>query len=148
MKEAYGGIFNILFVSIFLVIAIGVLGLVVAYTKAFNMKSAIIAIIEEHEGSGCYGTSTTSSSCFNKIKQKAQDLAYNPVSLSCPSEYTKVDNIYCYKMQVQTKAKDNKRYAVFTVITQVDIPFPIIDKITGMRFFQVGGDTKEIQLQT
>ena len=111
------------------------------------MKSAIISVIEEHEGSGCYGSGVTSSSCYKKILKKAQDLAYNPVSLSCSDSYTKVGDIYCYKMQVQTK-DDGKKYAIFSVITQVDIPFPIIDKIMGMRFFQVGGDTKEIQLQT
>lgn len=146
MKEAFGGIFNIMFVSIFLVVAIGILGLTFAYTKAFNMKSAIISVIEQHEGSGCYGKNVTSSDCFQKIQQKAQDLAYNPVSLSCPSDYEKVGNIYCYKMTTRNK-DDHKKYAVFTVITQVDIPFPIISEIVGFRFFQVGGDTKEIQLQ-
>ena len=145
MKEAYGGIFNILFISIFLVIVIGVLGLVVAYTKAFQMKSAIIATIEEHEGSGCYGSSSNTS-CFRKIKDKARDLAYNPVSLNCPTGYSKVEGVYCYKMQTRT-LDDGRRTAIFTVITQVEIPFPIIADITGVRFFQVGGDTKMIYLQ-
>ena len=47
---------------------------------------------------------------------------------------------------VKTKA-DGKKYAVFKVITQVDISFPIIERIMGFRFFQASGDTKEIQLQ-
>ena len=50
MKEAYGGIFNIVFIVIFLVIAIGVLGLTFSYTKAFKMKNAVVGAMEEYEG--------------------------------------------------------------------------------------------------
>ncbi|MBP5678720.1 MAG: hypothetical protein J6X28_02700 [Bacilli bacterium] len=161
MKEAYGGVFNIIFIVIFLVIVIGVLGLVFSYTKAFKMKNAIISVIEEYEGSGCYpeasgGAGGSNTACRQKIRQKAQDLAYNPVSLNCPPIDTtsgsnvtvyKADDIYCYEMSVKTKA-DGKRYAVFKVITQVDISFPIVERIMGLRFFQAVGDTKEIQLQS
>ena len=159
MKEAFGGIFNIIFVVIFLVIVIGVLGLVFSYTKAFKMKNAIISVIEEYEGSGCYPEVTNGShntACRNQIKRKAQDLAYNPVSLNCSSidnssgynvPVYKADNYYCYEMTTKVKS-DGKRYAVFKVITQVDISFPIIEKVMGFRFFQAMGDTKEIQLQS
>ncbi len=159
MKEAFGGIFNIMFIVIFLVIMIGVLGLVFSYTKAFQMKNAIISVIEEDEGSGCYpealGGASHDTACRNKIKEKARGLAYNPVSLNCSSvdnssgynvPVYKADNIYCYEMTTRVKS-DGKRYAVFKVITQVDISFPIIERIMGFRFFQASGDTKEIQLQ-
>ena len=86
MKEAFGGIFNIMFIVIFLVIMIGVLGLVFSYTKAFQMKNAIISVIEEYEGSGCYPEALSGAShdtaCRNKIKDKARGLAYNPVSFT------------------------------------------------------------------
>ena len=48
MKEAFGGIYTIIFIVIFLVIVIGVLGFVVSYTKAFRMKSDIIYTIERY----------------------------------------------------------------------------------------------------
>ena len=158
MKEAFGGIFNIMFIIIFLVIVIGVLGLVFSYTKAFQMKNAIISVIEEYEGSGCYPEVTNSShetACRRKIRERAQGLAYNPVSLNCSSTDTingqsntvyKADNLYCYEVTFKTKA-DHKRYAVFKVITQVDISFPIVEQVMGFRFFQAVGDTKEVQIQ-
>ena len=159
MKEAFGGIFNIMFIVIFLVIMIGVLGLVFSYTKAFQMKNAIISVIEEYEGSGGYpealGNASFDTACRRRIKNEARGLAYNPVSLNCysvdnTSGYNvpvyKAGDIYCYEMTVKTKA-DGKKYAVFKVITQVDISFPIIERIMGFRFFQASGDTKEIQLQ-
>ena len=145
MKEAYGGIFNLVFLAIFLTIAIGSLGLVFAYTKAFKMKNEIIAVIEEYEGSGCY-SSNHDTSCFRKIKDRARDLAYNPVSLNCPLGYENYEDLYCWK-KVERTLDDGRHVAIFTVITQVEVPFPVIANITGFRFFQVGGDTKQIQLQ-
>ena len=59
MKDAFGGIVNIVLVAIFLVIISGILGLVVNYTKAFRMKNVVISTIEQYEGaSGCFGKSS------------------------------------------------------------------------------------------
>ena len=55
----------------------------------------------------------------------------------------KADGIYCYT--IEKKASDK---AVITVITQVDMSFPIIEQIMGFRFFQVKGDTRIISLQS
>ncbi len=155
MKEAFGGIFNIIFVVIFLVVVIGVLGLVFSYTKAFKMKSAVISIIERYEGSGCYPeitNGTKDSACRRRIIEEAKSINYSPVHLNC-DEACSMDggmcngaDIYCYKMST-TKVVNGEEYAVFTVVTQVDISFPIIERIMGMRFFQVSGDTREIHLQ-
>ena len=154
MKEAYGGIANFVFLVLFLTIVMGVLALVVSYTKAFHMKNEIIKTIEEYEGSGCYiesplspvGTSTESA-CRQKIREKAKGLAYNPPILSCKSEagkeVYKVDGIYCYSIN---KVASDKM--VITVITQVDMNFPIIEKIMGFRFFQVAGDTRILEIQS
>ena len=146
MKEAFGGIINIVFVVVFLVVVMGVLGLVVSYTKAFRMKDAIISVIEEFEGSGCYpeiSGGTMNSECRERIKEKAGEIGYHPVSLNCSgSDVHKVDDLFCYRM-----TKKSSDQAVFRVITQVDMNFPIIEKIMGFRFFQVAGDTKTIELQ-
>ena len=153
MKEAFGGIFNMVFIIIFLVIVIGVLGLVFSYTKAFKMKNAIISIIEEYEGSGCTPEMTPGSSidtaCRNKVKLAAEGLAYNPTSLNCsePGFYN-AEGYFCYKKDVYPKniSGVNYHFATYRIITQVDINFPIIQRIMGLSFFQVGGDTKEIRL--
>ena len=59
MKEAFSGIYSIAFIVVFLVIVIGILGLVVSYTKAFKMKNIIISTIEKYEGACCGGGSET-----------------------------------------------------------------------------------------
>ena len=139
MKEAYGGIFNLVFLIVFLVIVMGVLGLTVSYTKAFKMKDRIISVIEEYEGSGC---ESNDSACMRRIEDEAKALAYSPLSLNCHGMNIG-KNLFCYSVD---KFDSNKR-AIYTVVTQVDISFPIIDKIMGFRFFQVSGDTKTIELQ-
>ena len=148
MKEAFGGIFNIIYVVIFLVVVISILGLVVSYTKAFKMKNAIISVIEEYEGSGCFpeqSGGTKNTICRNKIKEKAQELAYSPVSLNCDTGngFYNADNFYCYS--VDKRIKDGNCYVMAKVVTQVNISFPLIDKIMGFSFFQVSGDTKWVQ---
>ena len=149
MKEAFGGIFNLFYIALFLVIIMGVLGLVVSYTKAFKMKTAIISVIEEYEGSGCdpgVGGSTNTA-CINRIKDEALGLNYNPsVHINCDG-MTNVENMYCYKKS-NIIEKNNKKYVYYTVLTQVDINFPLVDMIMGFRIFQVSGDTMLIQLQT
>jgi len=152
MKEAYGGIVNIVFITLFLIIVMGLLGFTVSYTKAFKMKNAIIKTIEEYEGSGCYpesplspaGTSTQSE-CRNSIKEKAKRFAFNPPQLKChgENEYMSSDGLYCYSIE-----KISKDRMIITVITQADMSFPILEEIMGFRFLQVKGETKVLHIQS
>ena len=138
MKDAFGGIVNIVLVAIFLVIVSGILGLVVNYTKAFRMKNVVISTIEQYQGaSGCFDSAGTTG-CMEKMKQKASDFGYSPV-LSCPSDYDRVEGLFCYK-GVET---DTGNYT-YSIITQVDINIPIINKIMGLSIFQVHGDSRDV----
>lgn len=149
MKEAYGGILNIVFIVVFLVIIIGILGLVFSYTKAFKMKNAIIATFEEYEGSGCGAAGSTA--CQNKIRREARDLAFNPASLNCGSQGFNDGGIYCYKI-VSTHAKTingkSNTYVTYRILVKVDIDFPIVEHIAGFRMFEVAGDTREIMIRS
>ena len=46
MKDAFGGILNLAFLAVFLLLVMGILGLIVNYTKAFRMKNFTIDYIE------------------------------------------------------------------------------------------------------
>ena len=146
MKEAYGGIVSFVFIIIFLVIVIGVLGLVVSYTKAFKMKNMVISIIEEYEGSGCRPELNSSesydSACRSRITDAAKELGYSPASLKCNNGTTASrEGLYCYSVE---NIGDNK--IIFKVVTQIDLSFPIIEKMMGISFFQVSGDTMPIEI--
>lgn len=155
MRDAFSGIVNIVFVVLILVIIEGILGLIVCYTKAFKMKNAVIANIERYEGSGCDGSLGTETACIKEIVESAKRLGYSPTSNnSCDGmESVSVNGktLYCFKKETLPKEIKHSGYTVtktydtYIVMTQVDITFPIIDKIMGMKFFQVSGSTKPIQ---
>ena len=142
MKDAFGGILNIAFIAIFLVLVSGILGLIVNYTKAFKMKNIVISTIEQYEGaSGCFDGSD--SGCRNRMMSEAKNIGYRPTNLQCPYSkgYTKTNDLFCYK-KIES---DSGRNYVYSIITQVDINIPIINNIMGMSIFQVHGDTRAIR---
>lgn len=133
MKDAFGGLMNLAFIVVFLVIAIGVLALTVSYSKAFRMKNFVIATVEQYEGIKC---NNSDSACFKRVVEKAEGIGYHPASLTCEDGMENVGDYYCIK---QTNANDGYYY---TVKTQVDINFPIVNKALGITVFQISGDTK------
>ena len=137
MKESFGGIVSFFMLAVFLIIVIGLLGLVVSYTKAFKMKNMIITSIEQYQGLGC---DKPNSPCLKNIDEGSKKLGFAPVSLSCPSDYTKMKDLYCYKV-VYVKGTNPKEY-YYRVSTQVDVHFPIVSDILGFNLFKVSGDTR------
>ena len=53
MKEAFGGIFTLQFIVVFMIIVNCFLAFSVNYTKAFRAKNEIRSIIEKNEGLTC-----------------------------------------------------------------------------------------------
>ena len=148
MRDAFGGILNIVLIALFLVIVEGILGFVVNYSKAFKMKNNVISAIEQYEASGCF-ESTKDTACLNKIVDGAKGIGYSPTSLNCSNSYTNVKGLFCYK-PINVSNKNNyssKNVSSYRVVTQVDLNFPIINKIMSLEFFQVSGDTKVIEHQ-
>ena len=141
MKDAFGGIVNIVLVAIFLVIVSGILGLLVNYTKAFRMKNVVISTIEQYEGAaGCFGTDGENG-CRKKIEERARTFGYHPTELQCPEGYEKHYNLFC---SLRNKSDSGNNY-IYTIVTQVDINIPIINKMMGLSIFQVHGDTRAIK---
>lgn len=163
MKEAFGGIFSFVLLTIFLTIIIGIFALTVSYTKAFKMKNNILSRIEQYQGNLCFDESEKSR-CFKKIMEDAESLNYSPtVNLNCPDNYEKAGNYFCYHYNsgvnkdynykkysyngsdiTSTNKKVSCKTYYYDIITQVDVNFPIINKILGWRFFQINGSTRTI----
>lgn len=146
MKDAFGGIINMVFIALFLLIMIGILGLVVSYTKAFKMKNIIITHIENYEASGCFDEDTA---CMNKIKASAEGIGYGS-RIRCPEDYGKIDGLFCYKEIISTNTENHvsSRPTSYRIITQVDLDLPIISSIFSINFFQVVGDTRVIETKS
>ena len=160
MKDAFGGIFNLVLIVIFLVVVMGILGLTVSYTKAFRAKNIIISKIEQYgHGGSCL---RSDGACFKRIKEETDRIAYHPHNLNCPPNEgvtgwfaaprdggsEKLFCFYLHNIYKSTSGTDCGALIAsdyyFNIITQVDIDIPIINKIMGLYFFQVKGDTRKI----
>ena len=142
MRDAFGGLMNVILVALFLVIVSGILGLIVNYNKAFRMKNIVISYIENYQASeGCF--SSANSTCRTRIEEAAKSIGYSPTELNCEN-YQKFSSngkgLFCW----EKRHSDSGKYDIYTVVTQVDINIPIINKIMGLSFFQVSGDTRVI----
>lgn len=153
MKDAFGGIMNIFFIAVFLLIVSGVLAFTVNYIKAFHMKNEIISDIERYEaGQQCFDDQ---GNCAKKIVAYAESIGYSPYSDAeeCKKENMDVgvQNIFCYKCYNNNTNHGEKWYNGNTtkycsISTKVDISIPIINKIMEYRIFKVHGDTRIIQV--
>ena len=148
MKEAFGGIINIVFVSVFLLIVIGVLGLVVSYTKAFKAKNIIISTIEQYDGYGCglnekrLYSNSVNTSCMEKINKELDKLGFYPNPVSCSNPYhSDANKRYCYVYEY-SDVKNNKKRHIMSIETTVDVHFPIVSNILGFSVFRISGDTR------
>ena len=149
MQDAFGGIVNIFLILIFLVIVEGILAFAVSYTKAFRMKNFVISTIEQYEGgSGCF-VQKEETACKEKIKSHASIIAYKPTTLNCHNNQISVDGLFCVDPNGYDCAgpHDNSAQSrCYRITTQVDINLPIVNKIMGLEFFQVSGDTRTINV--
>lgn len=153
MRDAYGGVANLVIIVVFLALVSGFLAFNVNYTKAFRVKNKIITTFEQYEGNCDFGT-TARGTCNGEIKAYMDSLGYNApylnLSNSDPS-YT-CGYGYCYKkisVDKPTSASENdtRDRAYFKIVTQINIDIPVINRILpGLRIFQVTGDTKQIIL--
>lgn len=148
MRDAFGGVANLVIIVVFLVLVSGYLAFNVNYTKAFRVKNKIISTIEEYEGK-CDPRSATDK-CNLQIIEYMHSLGYDAPNFDLTGEGYTCANGYCIKQvdiarPVSSSTDDSKPRAYFKVVTQINIDIPIINKILpGLKIFQVSGDTKPI----
>lgn len=138
MRDAFGGIVNISFIVVFMVIVNGYLAFAASYNKAFRYKNKIINIIEQNEG--------FDDVAKEKIHQYRISLGYSlhaDINVDGATECIQEDG-YCYsKTTPSTTGELSKEY--YTVTTAVNIDIPILNKfLPNMHIFQVNGTTKTI----
>lgn len=142
MREAFGSVWTIQIILIFLVLINAYLAFSVNYTKAFRIKNNIISIIETQEG--------FTEGAKTKTEAIMLDTGYN-VSYSnivvpgCESGgYKAIQNNaggYCVKFN---RTGTNSGY--YSVKTYISIDIPVLGKILGAfpNTFAIKGETKTI----
>lgn len=146
MKDAFGGILNLVFLAVFLLLVMGILGLIVNYTKAFRMKNIAIDTIERYEGA----CNTTNTACFKKMEEEAKKISYSPTITSCQTGFTNMGGLVCLKGEeldnYDIEAYPIGKPCVYTVTTQSDVSLPIIETVLSFKIFRVTGNTEVVDL--
>lgn len=136
MSNAYGGIVNITFIVVFLVIVSGYLAFSVNYNKAFRVKNQIINIIEQNEG--------LDDDAKEKIKDYMSNIGYSNDINWKAKDYDQCEMGYCWIIEeAGSSSEEFGKKVYYRVTTAVNIDMPILNKILpNMKLFQVSGVTK------
>ncbi len=98
MRDAFGGIVNIVIIVVFLVIVSGYMAYTVNYTKAFRVKNKIISTFEQYEDACATGGSPSSNSCNKVIADYMKQVGYSQVSQTMPDGWTCPQGMgYCFR---------------------------------------------------
>lgn len=136
MRDALGGLVNLVIIVVFIVLVSGYLAFNVNYTKAFRVKNKIITAIESHEN--------LDDAAKAEISNYAKSIGYNISTLNVdfPGNPSSKE---CYHGYCVAKFNQGDRKNYYEVVTFVTVDIPIIKKIMPhIEFFQVKGITKSI----
>lgn len=146
MRDALGGLVNIVLILVFLVLVSGYLAFNINYTKAFRVKNKVITTIEQYEGKCKIDDET--KPCGRIIHDYKLKVGYNSdITIDGDSrageECNKGVCIKENKDESSISSIDGTIKVSYRVKTFVVIDIPIIRNIlTNFEFFQVTGDTK------
>lgn len=144
MRDAFGGVTNLVIIVVFLVLVSGYLAFNVNYTKAFRVKNKIISVFEQYEGD-CDRNEVVENTCNGEILAYMNGIGYSAPYFDLTKQGYTCRYGYCFKEVPINNATDTKQKSYFKIVTQISIDIPIINRILpGLRVFQVSGDTKPI----
>ena len=134
MRDSIGGVVSIMFIGVFLLIVSAYLAFSVSYNKAFRVKNKIIKILEQHEA---FDADTKTD-----IEAAMKEIGYNTNE---PLPYNDDKYNYCcyngYCVAWVGDDEDQLHRGYFKVVTSTAMNIPILNKIAGVKFLTVAGDT-------
>lgn len=148
MRDAVGGVVNLVIIVVFLVIVSGYLAFNVNYTKAFRVKNKIISTIEEYEGN------IDNRALKDQISNYMRDIGYSAGdTMNCEIHEmeTGPGGGWCYKKVLSNSnggEDEGNTRVYYKVLTQIQIDMPIIRNVLpNLKLFTITGDTKAIRIK-
>ncbi len=151
MRDAVGGTVTIGIIIFFILLVNGYLAFNVNYTKAFNVKSQIISIIEKNEGHTDRAEEQIKeyiASINYSVNQNMMQGVLNDEGFICPGSGGSDNGSlgYCYKpVAADTETTDTYRGTYYQVVTFVSMDVPVLSQLLPMLaddLFRVNGETK------
>ena len=143
MRDAMGGVVNLVIIVVFMVIVSGYLAFNVSYTRAFRVKNKIISTYEQYNGN----CESNSSPCMTQIMKYMQEIGYDMNQHIDLPDYNCRKGFCSKRVDAETdinhRTVDDRNRCYYKIVTQVTIDLPIINRVMqGMDTFRVKGDTK------
>ncbi len=153
MRDAFGGLMNMVIIVVFLVLVSGYLAFNVNYTKAYHVKNKIITTIEQYEGACEPGPMDNGNACNKIIKEYMNSVGYNASNIRIDGYQCHDQAGYCIKAfdatakeetpVISSDVSDLPKKVYYKVSTAIVVDIPIINKIMpNLKIFQVSGTTK------
>ncbi len=164
MRDAYGGVVNLVIIVVFMVIVSGYLAYNVNYAKAFKVKNKIISYFEQY-GTQC---EKPGSDCNEKIKAYMQEIGYSTDTTFTKLQGKPTNGVegaggdvgtweckqevgYCWAKfnalssggAVEDIVGAGKTKVYYKVATRINMDIPIINRFMPT-IFEVTGATKQI----
>lgn len=141
MRDAFGGLFMIRVLLVFLLVFITFVAVAFNYARAFRVKNKIIDVIEQNEGYNFINTDVGSSR--NLIEGYLKEVGYTvnkDIALKyCDKDYIDHGNYgYC----VQEISSGDENYKYYQVKTFVVLSFPFLEDFSIT--IPISGETKTI----
>lgn len=140
MRDAIGGVVNITFIAIFMIVVSAYLAFTVSYNRAFKVKNKVISILEQYEHFNEPAKSAIKE--YNTRLGYSGQQGFNLDGYTCPSDLQGI----CIKWTQDTESTEAglpKGY--YSVVTAVEVNIPIFNKfLPFMTVFQTSGDTMTI----
>lgn len=145
MRDAFGGVFMMRLMLVFIVILVAFTAISYKYAKSFRIKNAVIDFVEQNQIKDLnYFFNSADDSRFQKINSAIFSSRYN---IRCSNGNGPItDDIgtigYCYNgikiMKNETKSKN--RTIVYNVYTYVDWDLGVLNKL-----LLLGGESEDSQ---
>lgn len=148
MKEAFGGVFSLEFIIVFLLLLMGILAFSVNYTKAFRVKNEIRSIIQKNEG--LTKSATDDIENYMDTVNYTQSEGFNQWCKANELEVCRTGKgSFCYSVHTSDKygTRDGENIAAYyTIYTFVDINIPVLNNLLPFTagIFSVTGETSLI----
>ena len=144
MRDAFGGVFTMNFLLVFIFIYIAFVAVSLNYARAFRLKNAVIDFVEQNEIKNLedyFGTGGHTSDSLTKLDNLLEKYSYHK---TCDSlGYTEGETIedtdaYCYKGVVFNPKKSelikgtNSKIVYYQVITYADWELGALNKLLAL----------------
>ena len=162
MRDAFGGLLNIVIIVVFMTLVSGYLAFNVSYAKAFKVKNKIISTIENYNAKCDFNN--PENDCYKDVSEYEHTIGYQAnINLSedaiCEGASSSGFNScacnrtlgFCWIEADKDKHEGGNTtvsYKSYRIVTQVYIDLPIINRLLpNLSIFQVTGDTKDIPVE-